>query len=143
VMEVLTCLHREQSLLPDFHFHWRCGDTKLINLCFADDLMIFCKGELTSVNHIQDAFTEFQALSGLSLSPGKSSIYFSGVSLNSRLAILNVLGFQEGTLPVRYLGVPQISTKLKALTASVLWIALLLKLSLGLIGILLMLAECS
>lgn len=76
--------------------------------------MIFCKGDLTSVIHIQDALTEFQALSGLAPSPGKSSIFFSGVSFNSRLAILNVLGFQEGTLPVRYLGVPLISTKLKA-----------------------------
>lgn len=114
VMEVLTCLLREKSLLPDFHFHWRCGNSKLINRCFADDLMIFSKGDLTSVNHILTALTEFQALSGLSPSPGKSSIYFSGVNTSSRLAILNVLGFKEGILPVRYLGVPLISTKLKA-----------------------------
>ncbi|XP_058198403.1 uncharacterized protein LOC131313927 [Rhododendron vialii] len=63
VMEILTCLLKEKSLLHDFHFHWRCGATKLVNLCFADDLMIFYKGELTSINHIQDAFSEFQSLS--------------------------------------------------------------------------------
>lgn len=113
-MEVLTCLLREKSLLPDFHFHWRCGNTKLINLCFADDLMIFCKGDLTSVNHIHDALIEFQDLSGLSPSPGKSSIFFSRVNNSTKMAILNALEFREGTLLVRYLGVPLISTKLKA-----------------------------
>jgi hypothetical protein len=35
VMDVLTCLLREKSQLPDFQFHWRCKDIKLINLCFA------------------------------------------------------------------------------------------------------------
>lgn len=90
VMEVLTFILREKSLLPDFHFHWRCGKNQLIILCFADDLMIFCKGELTSVNHIQDALSEFQLLSGLSLSLGKSSIYFSGVNAITKLAILDV-----------------------------------------------------
>ncbi|XP_058192110.1 uncharacterized protein LOC131309505 [Rhododendron vialii] len=114
VMEVLTWFLKEKSLLPDFRFHWRCGNTKIINLCFADDLMIFCKGDLTSVKHIHDALTEFQELLGFSPSPGKSSIYFSGVNNSSRLAILNVLEFKEGTLPVRYLGVPLISTKLRA-----------------------------
>ncbi|KAF7137806.1 hypothetical protein RHSIM_Rhsim07G0147600 [Rhododendron simsii] len=78
-MKILTCLLREKSMLPDFHFHWRCGNTKSINLCFADDLMIFCKGELSSITLIQEALTEFQALSGLSPNPEKSSIYFSGL----------------------------------------------------------------
>ncbi|XP_058217372.1 uncharacterized protein LOC131328445 [Rhododendron vialii] len=77
VMEVLTCLLREKSLLPDFHF-W----------------------ELTSVNHIQDALSKFQILSSLSHSPGKSNIYFSGVNAVTRLAILDVLKFKEGSLPV-------------------------------------------
>ncbi|KAF7150912.1 hypothetical protein RHSIM_Rhsim02G0149400 [Rhododendron simsii] len=60
-----------------------CGNTKIINLCFADDLMIFCKGELSSITLIQEALTEFQALSGLSSNPKKSSIYFSGVATKS------------------------------------------------------------
>ncbi|XP_058189185.1 uncharacterized protein LOC131306776 [Rhododendron vialii] len=43
VIEVLTCILKEKSRLPDFKFHWKCGSPKLVNLCFADDLMIFCK----------------------------------------------------------------------------------------------------
>ncbi|XP_058220470.1 uncharacterized protein LOC131330765 [Rhododendron vialii] len=59
VMEVLTCFLRGKSLLPDFHFHYRRGNTKIISLYFADDLMIFCKGDLTLVKHIHDALIEF------------------------------------------------------------------------------------
>ncbi|KAF7138342.1 hypothetical protein RHSIM_Rhsim07G0148100 [Rhododendron simsii] len=74
-----------------------------------------CKlGELSSIIHIQEALIEFQALSGLSPSPEKSSIYFSGVNNTTRMAILDILRFQEGTLPVKYLGVRLLSTKLKA-----------------------------
>ncbi|KAH7866207.1 hypothetical protein Vadar_017075 [Vaccinium darrowii] len=113
VMEVLTQILKEKSQGPNFHFHWRCEKTRIINLCFADDLMIFCKGELSSILCIQEALTEFEALSGLSPSPGKSNIFFSGVPPTVKQAILEALHFQEGTLPVRYLGVPLISTKLK------------------------------
>lgn len=113
VMEMLTQILKEKSQSPNFHFHWRCDKTKLINLCFADDLMIFCKGELSSILCIQEALSEFETLSGLSPSPGKSSIFFSGVPSTVKQSILDALHFQEGSLPVRYLGVPLISTKLK------------------------------
>ena len=113
VMEVLTCILKEKSNEPDFKFHWRCNQPKIINLCFADDLMLFCKGDVKSVKHIQDSLSEFESLSGLSPSPGKSSVFFSGVQHSIRNEILQLLGFKEGTLPVRYLGVPLLSTKLK------------------------------
>lgn len=82
VMEILTCILKEKATFPDFHFHWKCDQPKLVNLCFADDLMIFCKGELRSIQHIQAALSEFESLSGLSPSPGKSSIFFSGIHIN-------------------------------------------------------------
>ncbi|XP_058223104.1 uncharacterized protein LOC131332819 [Rhododendron vialii] len=142
VMEVFTNLINKKSQLPNFHFHWRCKTNQLINLCFADDLMIFCKeelssiklikealinlcfaddlmifckGEFSSIKLIKEALTEFEALSGLSHSTGKSSIFFSRVSVGVKETILQELGFQEGSLPVRYLGVPLLSTKLKAI----------------------------
>lgn len=52
-------------------------------------------------------------MSGLSPSPGKRNIFFSGVSPSVKAVILNLLGFKEGTLLVRYLGGPLFSTKLK------------------------------
>ncbi|KAH7845388.1 hypothetical protein Vadar_001417 [Vaccinium darrowii] len=113
IMEVLTCILKEKAKLPDFHFHWRCERTKIINLCFADDLMIFCKGDLSSIKHIQASLIEFESLSGLAPSPGKSNIFFSGVNSSTKADILTLLGFKEGSLPIKYLGVPLLSTKLK------------------------------
>lgn len=84
VMETLTCILKEKAQLPDFHHHWRCDQTKIINLCFADDLMIFCRGELQSIKHIKDSLFEFEALSGLAPSPAKSNIFFSGVNTTTR-----------------------------------------------------------
>ncbi|XP_058202908.1 uncharacterized protein LOC131317369 [Rhododendron vialii] len=94
-MEVLRCILKEKSLLPDFNFHWKCGSTKLVNLCFADDLMTFCKGEVSSITHITQSLTEFEALSGLSPSSTKSNIFFSEVNPSTKASILNILGFQE------------------------------------------------
>jgi hypothetical protein len=113
VMEVLTCILKDRSCKPHFKFHWRCNQPKIINLCFADDLMLFCRGDVSSVKHIHDSLCEFESLSGLTPSPGKSNVFFSGVHFTTRNEILHLLGFKEGTLPVRYLGVPLLSTKLK------------------------------
>ncbi|XP_028081799.1 uncharacterized protein LOC114283172 [Camellia sinensis] len=91
-----------------------CGKTRIVNLCFADDLMIFCKGDVFTVKAIKDGLDEFQSLSGLSPSPNKSHIFFSGCEKKLRDDLMNVVKFNEGFLPVRCLGVPLISTKLKS-----------------------------
>ncbi|XP_028111135.1 uncharacterized protein LOC114309562 [Camellia sinensis] len=53
VMEVLARILNEKFLDPQFKFHWRCAKNKIVNLCFADDLMIFCKGHIQSVTLIK------------------------------------------------------------------------------------------
>ncbi|KAF7145032.1 hypothetical protein RHSIM_Rhsim04G0130000 [Rhododendron simsii] len=70
-------------------------------------------GEIQSVSHIHSSLKEFRTLSGLAPCPGKRNVFFSGVSSTNKLAILEVLGFTEGALPVRYLGVPLLSSKLQ------------------------------
>ncbi|XP_028120128.1 uncharacterized protein LOC114317571 [Camellia sinensis] len=115
VMEILSRILAEKASHPDFKFHWRCEETKIVNLCFADDLMIFCKGDVSTVQSIKLGLEEFKSLSGLSPSPNKSHIFFSGCDVQLRNEILGVCNFSEGKLPVRYLGVPLVSTKLKAI----------------------------
>jgi len=66
-----------------------------------------------SVQLIQNSLQEFEALSGLSPSQSKSNIFFSGVHPTIRRDIIQLLGFNEGELPVRYLGVPLLTTKLR------------------------------
>ncbi|KAL7197294.1 hypothetical protein ACSBR2_019889 [Camellia fascicularis] len=113
-MEILSRILTEKAAHPDFEFHWRCDKTKIVNLCFADDLMIFCKGDVFTVQSIKIGLEEFKNLSGLSLRPNKSHIFFSGCDKKLRDEILRVCNFNEGTFPMRYLGVPLVSTKLKA-----------------------------
>lgn len=113
-MEILSRILAEKASLPEFKYHWRCKKNRIVNLCFADDLMIFCKGPVPTVVAIKEGLQEFQALSGLSTSPNKRHVFFFGCEKKLRDEILDVTKFAEGQLPVRYLGVPLISTKLKA-----------------------------
>ena len=46
-MEGLSRILDEKSKHPLFRFHWRCEKTRIVNLCFADDLMISVKTMLT------------------------------------------------------------------------------------------------
>ncbi|XP_022859016.1 uncharacterized protein LOC111379814 [Olea europaea var. sylvestris] len=98
----------------------RCEKEKITHLCFADDLMVFCRAEVGSVSLIGECLNRFKALSGLIPNPDKSNLFASGVSLYLKDQLLDVLGYKEGVLPVRYLGVPLISTKLRALDCKIL-----------------------
>ncbi|GKC89077.1 protein LAZ1 [Tanacetum coccineum] len=55
---------------------------------------------------------EFKLTSGLVPSLPKSTAYFCNVSNHTKNAILNIMPFYEGELPVKYLGVPFISSRL-------------------------------
>lgn len=60
----------------------------LVQLSFADDLLLFRKGELTSVRQVYELFKVFSSASGLEANIDTSSIYFGGVSLEMQQAIL-------------------------------------------------------
>ena len=99
---------------PNFDFHWRCNKTATTHLCFADDLLIFCGGRLSSANTLKEALDLFFTLSGLQPNNIKSSIFIAGRDEHYKVQILQIFGFPEDSLLVRYLGVPLISNKLFA-----------------------------
>ena len=49
----------------------------------------------------------------MDINPSKSEVFFSTVPQDVKGQILDVLQFKEGTLPVRYLGLPLISGSLR------------------------------
>ena len=59
-----------------------------------------------------EVLDEFKNASGLIPSLPKSTTYFCNVLNHVKLVILNVLPFEEGTLPVKYLGVPLVTSRL-------------------------------
>ncbi|KAL0292780.1 UNVERIFIED_CONTAM: hypothetical protein Sradi_6973800 [Sesamum radiatum] len=113
VMEILHVLLRLR-IQPEgaFHYHWKCSVLGIINLCFADDVLIFCAGDISSVRLITEVLEEFARLSGLRINPSKSTIILSKSVQRDRQNILNLVGFQEGNLPIKYLGVPLTASRL-------------------------------
>ncbi|GJZ72126.1 putative reverse transcriptase domain, reverse transcriptase zinc-binding domain protein [Tanacetum coccineum] len=113
VMEVLTLiLKRRVRGFDSFRYHKHCEELQLINVCFADDLFIFARGNIESARVIMESLEEFKHVSGLASSLPKSTTFFCNVVSHIKLGILNIMPFAEGTLPVIYLGVPLISSRL-------------------------------
>ncbi|KAL0294109.1 UNVERIFIED_CONTAM: hypothetical protein Sangu_3224900 [Sesamum angustifolium] len=106
-----TCLRFRINEAADFQYHWKCKDIGLINLCFADDVLLFCKAHLPSIMVITDTLNEFAALSGLKVNRQRVRYSLRAVQ-QERQQILDYLGFQEGSLPVKYLGIPLTSSRL-------------------------------
>ena len=51
VKEVFSLmLKRQVKLEKKFKYHWGCKKLGIINLCFADDVMLFCHGDKDSAS---------------------------------------------------------------------------------------------
>lgn len=81
-------------------------------LAFADDLFLLAGADTSSIGVIKSALEELYLSCGLIPNLHKCQIFFSGVTGAVKADILNLLPIPEGTLPVQYFGVPQISTRL-------------------------------
>ncbi|GJT32442.1 hypothetical protein Tco_0922861 [Tanacetum coccineum] len=101
---------RRVRINDSFTYHRYCSELELINLCFVDDLFLFVHGDVQSASTIKEALEKFKEASGLVLSLPKSTSYFCNVLNHTKLVILNVLPFDEGRLPIKYLGVPLVSS---------------------------------
>ncbi|KAJ9536724.1 hypothetical protein OSB04_un000109 [Centaurea solstitialis] len=89
-----------------FGYHEGCADLHITHLCFADDLFVFTRGDLASVEVIKKALELFRVASGLEPNLSKSEVFFCNVCPEDRNVILNYLPLQTGTFPIRYLGIP-------------------------------------
>ncbi|KAK4384117.1 putative ribonuclease H protein [Sesamum angolense] len=102
VMEVLQLMM--QQLIDQnegFSYHWRCKELGLFQLCFADDLLLFCKADVASVQVFRRGLDEFAKLSGLHANPQKSQLIISRSAQDERDHLIAALQFQEGHLPLR------------------------------------------
>ena len=116
IMEALSRLLNHRILQrSNFVYHWRCSKTKLSHLCFADDILLFCGNSLSSAMVLQQALLNFASWSGLKPNLSKSVLYIAGSDMDFKLSLCRVFNFQLGDLPVKYLGLPLITTKLSAL----------------------------
>ncbi|GKE33130.1 putative reverse transcriptase domain, reverse transcriptase zinc-binding domain protein, partial [Tanacetum coccineum] len=113
IMEVFTLMLKRRVRESElFTYHRYCSEMEIINLCFADDLFLFAHGDPDSATVIMEALDEFKSAPGLVPSLPKSTAYFCNVLNYTKMAILQILPFEEGCLPVKYLGVPLVSSRL-------------------------------
>ncbi|GJS11309.1 RNA-directed DNA polymerase, eukaryota, reverse transcriptase zinc-binding domain protein [Tanacetum coccineum] len=114
VMEVFTLIvdHKIRNS-DDFKYHVGCKDLKLTRLCFADDLLVLCHGDKGSIKIIKDSIDDFSKVSGLVPNLNKSIIFFGNVNLGTQRSILNIVHFKVGVFPVKYLGVPLLTKRLR------------------------------
>ncbi|XP_074315309.1 uncharacterized protein LOC141651500 [Silene latifolia] len=111
-MEYLSRILDHVTTTMSFKFHPLCGSLQLSHLLFADDLLLFSKGDTHSIMILLRAFATFSFATGLQINSMKSNIYFNGVHHSVKADIIEVSGFVEGTLPFKYLGVPIVSGRL-------------------------------
>ena len=114
VMNVLSNLLDSAAAYGVFKFHPKCKKINLTHLCFADDLLIFTRGELESVVGVQRVLDLFYSYSGLRLNCEKSELFSSGIPSEVLTSIHQTTGFKIGALPVRYLRVSLVTRRLTA-----------------------------
>ncbi|CAK8561807.1 unnamed protein product [Lathyrus sativus] len=99
IMEYMNILLMKMQRDPNFNYHGKCEKLKIINLTFADDVLLFCRGDEISLHMILQTFRAFSISTGLIMNPNKCRIYFGGLDKEKRKVLKEMSGFQEGTLP--------------------------------------------
>lgn len=105
-MEYLSRMLSGAKDNKELSYHPRCASMKITHLCFVDDLMIFCKGNLGSVKVIKTILEEFGTVLGLQLNAPKSRVYLGSDSEHIHHFICKQFNMAEGLLPTGYLGIP-------------------------------------
>ncbi|XP_074315253.1 uncharacterized protein LOC141651438 [Silene latifolia] len=105
-MKMLSRILRGIHSQAQVTYHPKCGKIGLNHLIFADDLIVFVRGDTPSVQAVTDSLTIFAQMSGLKANPEKTNIYMGGIREEIKQAILRTTGYAEGTFLFRYLGVP-------------------------------------
>lgn len=75
--------------------------------------MLMSRGDPISVSMLMCCLNEFAAISGLSANLRKSRIFTAGIQGGDMQDILTITGFQRGSVPFQYLGLPLAAQKLR------------------------------
>ncbi|VFQ96624.1 unnamed protein product [Cuscuta campestris] len=112
VMEYLTSLFSYSTKISKFRYHPMCASLKVVNLIFADDLIVGCKADVKSVKVIMEVLERFNKCTGLQINKEKSSIVFGGCKEDLEKEIISITQMNKGELPFTYLGCPISSSRL-------------------------------
>ncbi|KAL2235300.1 UNVERIFIED_CONTAM: hypothetical protein Sindi_1262200 [Sesamum indicum] len=111
-MEYLSRMIKRKASNSNFNYHSKCEKLKITHLLFADDLMLFSRGDLPSIHILMECLQGFRDASGLSVNTSKSCIFTVGVRNEELDEILARTEFARGEMRIRYLGIPLASQRL-------------------------------
>lgn len=112
VMEYLHRSLEDLKTIPNFNFHSKCEKLGLVDMSFVDELLLFSRGDVISVQLVMDRFNAFSEATGFFVNPAKCNHYGANIDDSTMLQLTNLTGFSIGSLPFRYLGLPLSSKKL-------------------------------
>lgn len=92
-MDYFSRLMKRIEKRREFKFHPRCVALAINHLIFANDLMLFSKGDVQSTMLLKRTLKAFTATSRLEASHAKSVVYFGNVKEEIQNKILQIIGF--------------------------------------------------
>lgn len=95
--------------------HPRCSELQISHISFADDLFVMAAATQKSLQVVKRTVEKFHQMPGLKPGYEKSKIFTLGVSIEEAKEMAVYMGIPLGSLPVKYLAVPLISTRLTSL----------------------------
>lgn len=113
IMDVLSRLLDKGARNDTFRLHPSYQAPLVTHLSFADDVLVFFDGSEDSLRGVLSIMEDFKRISGLSMNRQKTELLIDGGSNIRCRDLANNLGLAQGSLPVKYLGVPLSSRKLK------------------------------
>jgi len=119
-MEYFSRIMQKACTHPNFNFHPYCKKLNLSHLMFADDLLLFSRANVPTIHIIKDALKSFSQCVGLEANLHKSHLFLGRCYLELHSQCLQAVGFQEDTLPMKYLGIPITASGLTKLECSAL-----------------------
>ncbi|CAK8530494.1 unnamed protein product [Lathyrus sativus] len=112
IMEYFSRLLLKMQRNPEFNHHAKCERLQITHLTFADDLLLFSRGDHVSVEILYSTLNKFLYSTGLKINPSKSRVYFGNVPASVKCGILHLTSYKEGSFPFRYLGIQLTSKRL-------------------------------
>lgn len=111
-MEVFSRLLHSRYESGYIHYHPNTDALNISHLMFADDVMIFFNGSSSSLHGVSETLDDFASWSGLEMNHDKTQLFHAGLN-QSETNVIARYGFQAGSFPIKYLGLPLMYRKLR------------------------------
>ncbi|XP_073139125.1 uncharacterized protein [Henckelia pumila] len=98
----------DRLFLQHADLRYRSGcDLPISHLAYADDVIIFANGGSRGLQRLKDFLAHYENCSGQLVNVAKSAMIFPpSWTARRRSRLLQITGFAEGQLPLKYLGAP-------------------------------------